>query len=108
MQMFSLANLKYRATIQKPKNYNLETLTDYYDANADVPCNLVAETEGRGSGGLGRTLTGRYNIYFQSGIDLSPNDILVITKLTKSIGTFKVDTCVSLDTHVEGVVDKTR
>lgn len=106
-QKLSMAHLKYRATVKRCKNYTQETVNDFKEVDTDVPCRLIAETEGRGSGTFGRVLTGRYNIYFLTTANIQQNDQLTITKDGKTIGTYLIDTCAHFDTHIEANADKT-
>jgi predicted Zn-dependent protease len=105
MEMYSLMALPYRATVKRCKNYTQETVNEFKEVDTDVHCKLIAETEGRGAGSFGRTLTGRYNIHFLTTANVKQNDHLVITLKGKSLGEFLLETCAHLETHTEGMLN---
>jgi hypothetical protein len=107
MEMYSYSSLPYRATVKRCKNYTQETVNDFKEVDADVPCRLIAETEGRTAGSFGQRLTGQYNIYFLTTANIQQNDQLTITLNGKTSGEFMIDTCAHYETHIEANADKT-
>jgi hypothetical protein len=112
MRPLSLRALPHRATIRKPGQYNTGRIPGYSETATDVPCKLIPETTSRAEHGLGRMLTGRYQVLFRAGVEVLPGWRLDIFERvhsktsteTKGIGTYEVETAVSCATHVEAIL----
>lgn len=112
--MISVDRLPHRAIIKKPADFNAGLIPDFVVSETDVPCWLVPETDRISGTGLGRMITGRYQILFQKGTEISPGWKAVVSERivgkysteTKDIGTFQMETVVITDTHTEAIAVK--
>ncbi len=106
--MISLANLPYRADIKRSRpGTQTGVAPEYYTVSSDTPCRVVAETTALNTTGLGRMATGNWSILFGRLIDLKQADRVIVKKWSetdKKYNQYKIleiETCLSLETHVE-------